>query len=70
MPWYKADLAKESVIFQLTGEIVGATAWRRWWTVDGWHPLTPKEIIDEYDWMMQPYVKAEVPLEALEPAPW
>ncbi len=42
-----------TTVYPPTGEIVGETEWRRWWTEDGWHPLTPQAIREEYGWLFE-----------------
>lgn len=45
--------ARAETIFAPTGEPLGTEPWRRWRTEDGWHPLTPQAIRDEYDWLFE-----------------
>lgn len=45
--------ARASTIFELTGEPLGETEWRRWRTADGWHPATPAAILDKYGWLFE-----------------
>lgn len=44
---------RAAAIFEPTGEPMGETEWRRWRTESGWHPNTPKAILDEYGWLFE-----------------